>query len=264
MITEEVTHSLHVDYKHSGIKQYPKGGRGSRTETTINDSRNFGIRKGRPKGHRNLPALREVGFPNETCFVADRRLLNVERVSHDCGIGEEAFQKVQRPAIVEGQRASGVPFGPSFGDLRVQALLHAVNDVADSQSRTSSAGGLFQSRPARTFRSTAGLRCQPTNPRTDDGGAGHHLRLTASPAPRSHRADSGHSPLSHDGRRSEDSALLHPNLWPDPEARSFAPFVRGRRAGERPPRPAPRKLVAAFQNLTGAINQCCQAANLAA
>jgi hypothetical protein len=58
VITEGVTPSLHVDYKHSSIKQYHKEGRALRTETTINDTRDFGI------GRRlqNLPALREVGF----------------------------------------------------------------------------------------------------------------------------------------------------------------------------------------------------------
>ena len=57
MITEGVTPSLHVDYKHSRIKQYHKHGRALRTETTINDTRDFGL------GRRlhNLPALREVG-----------------------------------------------------------------------------------------------------------------------------------------------------------------------------------------------------------
>ncbi|MGH7331192.1 MAG: hypothetical protein ACREKS_00310, partial [Candidatus Rokuibacteriota bacterium] len=41
VITEGVTPSLHVDYKHSRIKQYHKEGRALRTETTINDPRDF-------------------------------------------------------------------------------------------------------------------------------------------------------------------------------------------------------------------------------
>ena len=54
MLTAGVTPSLHVDYKHSKIKQYHKEGRALRTETTINDTGDFGI------GRRlcNLPALR--------------------------------------------------------------------------------------------------------------------------------------------------------------------------------------------------------------
>jgi len=67
VLTTGVTPSLHVDYKHSKIKQYHKEGRALRTETTINDTRDFGINK----GLNNLPALREVGFS------ANRRLLGV-------------------------------------------------------------------------------------------------------------------------------------------------------------------------------------------
>ena len=38
VITDGVTPSLHVDYKHSKIKQYHKLGKALRTETTINDT----------------------------------------------------------------------------------------------------------------------------------------------------------------------------------------------------------------------------------
>ena len=43
VITADVTPSLHVDYKKSKIKQYHKEGRGIRTETTINDTRDFAV-----------------------------------------------------------------------------------------------------------------------------------------------------------------------------------------------------------------------------
>ena len=108
VITDGVVPSLLVDYKTTRIKQYHKEGRALRTETTINNTRDFGI----GKLLRNLPALRQVGFQ------ANRRLLDVQRVSHDCSIGEDAFDRVVRPAEVEGQRASALP----FGDKRVQAL----------------------------------------------------------------------------------------------------------------------------------------------
>jgi hypothetical protein len=58
VLTTGVTPSLHADYKHTGIKQYHKEGRALRTETTINNTRDFGI----GKGLGNLPALREIGF----------------------------------------------------------------------------------------------------------------------------------------------------------------------------------------------------------
>lgn len=112
VLTEGVTPSLHIDYKHSRIKQYHKEGRALRTETTINDTRDFGI----GKRLTNLPALRRVGFE------ANRRLLDVQRVSQDCAIGEDAFRGVNEPVEVGGQRASGLP----FADVSVQALFSAL------------------------------------------------------------------------------------------------------------------------------------------
>jgi hypothetical protein len=112
VITEGVYPSLHVDYKATRIKQYHKEGRALRTETTINNTRDFKI----GKRLHNLPALREVGFR------ANRRLLDVQRISHDCSIGEDAFHGIQRPRTVDDQRASAL----RFGDERVQALLHAL------------------------------------------------------------------------------------------------------------------------------------------
>src|SRR2546425_7300372 len=100
VLTEGVVPSLHLDYKSSHIKQYHKEGRALRTETTINNTRDFGI----GKRLKNLPALRKIGF------AANRRLLDVQRVSHDCSIGEDAFQGLQRPREVNGQRASGLRF----------------------------------------------------------------------------------------------------------------------------------------------------------
>jgi hypothetical protein len=112
VITEGVTPSLHVDYKRSRIKQYHKEGRALRTETTINDPRDFGI----GKRLSNLPALRRIGFQ------ANRRLVDVQRISQDCAIGEDAFQGVNEPVEVDGQRASGL----RFADVAVQALLSSL------------------------------------------------------------------------------------------------------------------------------------------
>src|SRR6266702_4382816 len=81
VLTDGVTPSLHVEYKASRIKQYHKEQRALRTETTINDTRDFGI----GKRLQNLPALREVGFS------ANRRLLGVQRMSHDPILGERVF-----------------------------------------------------------------------------------------------------------------------------------------------------------------------------
>jgi hypothetical protein len=112
VITEGVTPSLHVDYKRSRIKQYHKEGQASRTETTINDTRNFGV--GRLL--KNLPELRRIGF------AANRRLLEIEQISHDCALGDDAFQHLQKPRQIEGQRAPAL----RFGDANAQAVLNAV------------------------------------------------------------------------------------------------------------------------------------------
>lgn len=112
VITEGVYPSLHVDYKATRIKQYHKEGRALRTETTINNTWDFDI----GKRLHNLPALREVGFR------ANRRLLDVQRVSHDCSIGEQGFRAVQQPRVVGDQRAPAL----RFGDERVHALLHTL------------------------------------------------------------------------------------------------------------------------------------------
>ena len=104
--------SLSAQYKHTKIKQYHKEGRALRTETTINDTYDFAI------GRKlcNLPALREIGFS------ANRRLLNVQTLSHDCSIGKETFNAVVRPVANEKQRASAL----AFGEPRVQALMQAL------------------------------------------------------------------------------------------------------------------------------------------
>src|ERR1039458_3100297 len=81
VITDGVTPSLHVDYKNAKIKQYHKLGKAIRTETTINDTKDSGL----SKRLTNLPALRQIGF------TANRRLLGVQRVSHDPIRGAKAF-----------------------------------------------------------------------------------------------------------------------------------------------------------------------------
>jgi hypothetical protein len=115
VLTDGVIPSLHVDYKNSRIKQYFKQVPdvrevGARTETTVNNTRDFSI------GKRlcNLPALRQVGFQ------ANRRLLEVQRLSHDCAMGEETLHRLNRPVEVDGQRTSAL----RTTDLRVLALWH--------------------------------------------------------------------------------------------------------------------------------------------
>jgi hypothetical protein len=108
VLTPGVAPTLHVSYKRCDQKQYFKMGRGLRTEHTMNDPTDFGI----GKGLKNLPAMRKIGF------AANRRMLDVEQISHDCTISEEALDQVVRPIVVDGQRASAL----RFDDARVQAL----------------------------------------------------------------------------------------------------------------------------------------------
>src|SRR2546428_4328350 len=112
VLTEGVVPSLHVHYKKSKVKQYHKEGQALRTETTINDTYDFGI----GRALCNLPALREIGF------LANRRLLHVETLSHDCLIGEDCLRTVTSPITVDTQRTAGL----RFADPRVHALMHAL------------------------------------------------------------------------------------------------------------------------------------------
>jgi hypothetical protein len=112
VITDGVIPSLHIDYKGTRIKQYHKEGQALRTETTINNTRDFYI----GKSLRNLPALRQIGFQ------ANRRLLATQRITHDCILAEETFQQLNRPRMVDGQRASAL----RFADPMVQAIWSAL------------------------------------------------------------------------------------------------------------------------------------------
>lgn len=112
VLTAEVDPSLHLDYKRSGIKQYYKQGRALRTETTINDPRDFGI--GRSLSH--LAELRTIGRE------ANRRLLDAQRMSQHCAPSTYAFQQVILPSIIDGQRTPGL----RFGDPRVMALFSSL------------------------------------------------------------------------------------------------------------------------------------------
>ncbi|HUH71875.1 MAG TPA: hypothetical protein VLZ05_25170 [Mycobacterium sp.] len=129
VITEGVTPSLHVDYKHTRIKQYHKEGKALRTETTINDTRDFRI----GKRLTNLPALREIGFS------ANRRLLHVQRLSHDPITGTDALHAITNTlTTATGTRVPGL----RLADRRSHALLSALlvfrchlNGFANSELR---------------------------------------------------------------------------------------------------------------------------------
>jgi hypothetical protein len=112
VITDGVQPSLHVEYKHSHVKQYFKEQHALRTETTINNPKDFYINK----GLENLPHLRALGQQ------VNRKLLEVERVSHQCVLTQDALDRLQCPTVEAGQRAAAL----RFGDPRVMALLQAI------------------------------------------------------------------------------------------------------------------------------------------
>jgi hypothetical protein len=65
----------------------------------------------------NLPALRQLGLQT------NRRLLSVQTMSHDCAIGETAFEQIHRPTVVDEQRASAL----RLDDPRARALFAALS-----------------------------------------------------------------------------------------------------------------------------------------
>ena len=113
VIQDGVHPSLHIHYKKCHVKQYFKKNRALRTETTINDPKDFSI----GKDLSNLPYLKEIG-----CNI-NRRLLDVQRVSQNCGLSGQSIERVVTPTVTkDGQPAPGL----KLGDPRVMALFLAL------------------------------------------------------------------------------------------------------------------------------------------
>ncbi len=110
--------SLHLDYKKTRLKQYFKEGRALRTETTINDTRDFEI--GRRLTEENLHALRGVGFK------ANKRLLDAQKTSHDCLSGAQAFEGLQKPVELEKSTSGTKVPSLRFGAGRTGALMAVI------------------------------------------------------------------------------------------------------------------------------------------
>jgi hypothetical protein len=113
VITHGVAPSLHIEYKRCHIKQYFKEERALRTETTFNDPDDFGV----GRGLRNFGDLRTLGQR------INGRLLEAERVAHDCGLAAAQLTELVLPGRTpEGQPAPAL----KFGQPRVTALLGAL------------------------------------------------------------------------------------------------------------------------------------------
>ena len=98
MLTAGVEPSLHFDYKQTRVKQYFKLGRALRTETTVNNTRDFAV----GKLLRNLEKIKAIGFQ------ANRRRLSLQRLSHDCTVGADRIERFRAPAC--GSQSVGCAF----------------------------------------------------------------------------------------------------------------------------------------------------------
>ena len=76
----------------------------------------------------NLDDLKRIGF------AANQRLLGVQRLSHDCTLGADVLDRLHRPALIDGQRASALRFGTSGVDSRNSATRWGCNCANPSAS----------------------------------------------------------------------------------------------------------------------------------
>ena len=192
VITSGVTPSLHVDYKHATIKQYHKEGRALRTETTINDTRDFRI----GKRLTNLPALREVGFS------ANRRLLRLATTQPRPDHRSRSHHRRHRPRPHRRRNPHPRPApgpAPQPRAARRAADLPAASPAASPTATCATSPPT--PRPARRQH------------RAD------HLRPAPAPQPPAHRAHPAHPPLPRHRHRPAHRHVPHPPARPRPARR---------------------------------------------
>jgi hypothetical protein len=114
VINRGVEPALQVHYRRSKVKQYFKEGRALRTETTVNDSYDFGV--GRRVTQQNFEALLEIGHQT------NERLLGAQLEACQCAPDAQTLERVVLPSKEDGLPAPGL----RFGDPRVMALLAAL------------------------------------------------------------------------------------------------------------------------------------------
>jgi hypothetical protein len=103
--------AIQVHYRASKVKQYFKEGRALRTETTVNDTRDFGI--GRRLTHDNWQALVSIGHQ------VNQRFLDHQLAACQCAPDATTLQRVVLPSVEDGLPAPGL----RFGEPRTMALL---------------------------------------------------------------------------------------------------------------------------------------------
>lgn len=114
LITRGVEPAIQVHYRHSKVKQYFKEGRALRTETTVNDTYDFGV--GRLLTKDNWEALCRIGHD------INQRLLEAQLAACECAPDSTTLERVVLPSKEDGQKAPAL----RFGDRRVMALLSAL------------------------------------------------------------------------------------------------------------------------------------------
>ena len=111
IFNQGVEPAIQVHYRASKVKQYFKEGRALRTETTVNDTRDFGI--GRRLTQENWEALLQVGHQ------VNQRFLDHQLAACQCAPDATTLQRVVLPSIEDGLPAPGL----RFGEPRTMALL---------------------------------------------------------------------------------------------------------------------------------------------
>ena len=93
------------------VKQYFKEGRALRTETTVNDPYDFGVK--RTLNAETWQQLRSIGDD------INDRLLDAQLQACSCAPDPSTLQRLVSPSVEDGQPAPAL----HFGDPRVMALL---------------------------------------------------------------------------------------------------------------------------------------------
>jgi hypothetical protein len=129
VITRGVEPAIQAHYRSSKVKQYLKEGRALRTETTVNDTRDFGI--GRSVTPENWSALTGIAH------AVNERLLDAELEAEACAPSAEALERVVLASRDQAGRSSPAL---RFGEPRVMALLASLSCFSNLFAGVTNAG----------------------------------------------------------------------------------------------------------------------------
>ena len=171
VITRGVDPLIQIHYKSSKQKQYFKESEALRTETTINDTHDFGV--GRLVTTEDFQALKAAAQ------AANAALIELEHAGETCAPDADTLQRVVLPSVENGVAAPGL----RFGDPRVVALLaslvsftHVVGGFTNASLRTLVEGHL--GRPYTSRQMGYDLRRLTRKGLITREKGTHHYRLT--------------------------------------------------------------------------------------